>query len=81
LWYWGFILFLYILEELVLYHSVVLAIFEIGFHFMPRLSWNVIFLCVLLHVAGMAGVYHCIQLVAEMGSHELFAQYITLYQD
>jgi hypothetical protein len=50
----------------------VLVIFEIGFHFMPRLAWTAIFLSVLLCMAGMMGTHHCTQPLVEMESQELF---------
>jgi hypothetical protein len=41
---------------------------------MPMLAWTTILLFVLPCVAGVTGVYHCAQLLLEMGAHEFFAQ-------
>jgi hypothetical protein len=48
------------------------VIFKIESHFMPELTWTTI-LFVFFHVLGMAGTYHCGQLLVKMGSQELFA--------
>jgi hypothetical protein len=50
-----------------------LAIFEIGSHFIPKWAWTVNLLFVLPHVAGVTGTPHHTQPFIEMKSDELFA--------
>jgi hypothetical protein len=51
-----------------------MGVFEIVFHFTPRLAWTMIFLFVLPQVAEITGTHHCAQTLIEMGSPELFAR-------
>jgi hypothetical protein len=42
------------------------VVFEIGSHFVPRLSWTVILLFVLPHIAGMTGTCQRAQPLVKM---------------
>jgi hypothetical protein len=50
----------------------VLIIFEIGSCFMPRPVWTIIFLFVFPYIAGMTGICHHAQSLAEIRSCEQF---------
>jgi hypothetical protein len=51
-----------------------LVVFKIGSHFLPRLTWTLILLFMLLTVAGRTSVCHCAQLLVEVGSREVPAR-------
>jgi hypothetical protein len=53
---------------------VILVIFEIRFRFLPRLTWPMILLFVLLSIARLTGMCHHTQPLVVIGSYELFVQ-------